>query len=151
MRRKIPSLTIRVYTTTKLPSLRKDRLKTQRMWRMICLTLLSASCFVRGSRDCWRRWWKRPSWCPISAFTSFLCSSHWLLWPIMSSSCWSRASTPCCVLSHWLRTLSTTDRWVKIRQRQVWIQIPKQWDTPDIVYYWKENAPTFLGNGRPYV
>lgn len=115
--RQLPSLTVQVYIMTKLLSLRKDRLKTQRTWRMISLTLLSASCFVRGSLDCCRRLWKRPSWCPISAFTSFLCSSHRLLWPIMLSSCWSRASTPCCVLSHWLRTLSTTDRQVKIRQQ----------------------------------
>lgn len=87
------------------------------------LTLLSASCLVRGSLlDCWRRLWKRPSLCPIRAFTSFLRSSHWLLWPIMLSSWWSRASTPCWVLSHWLRTRST-----RVKANALKKKVQKQW------------------------
>lgn len=51
-RRQIPLLRAQAYMTTTRLSLRKDRLKTQRTWRIISLTLLSASCLVRGSLDC---------------------------------------------------------------------------------------------------
>lgn len=81
--------------------------------RKSALTLESSSCLVKGSLARCRRLWKSPSLWAIRAFTSFLFSSHWLLWTVMSSSCWSRASMPFWVPSHWLRTFSTTVRQAK--------------------------------------
>lgn len=74
------------------------------------LTLLSPICLVSGSRLIWSRLCKYTSFWPIRVFTRAHWSCHWSLCVVMWSSCRSRASTPCCVLSHWLRTFSTGHR-----------------------------------------